>query len=428
MSGKASSAAYSIFWFFAEGDEPCSCCNPILAMENGQWYCESEDRLWTIVDKYTDTWGDSVERDFAEAEKRTTTAQRAQRQAKEEASVAERNLSLESSRMFNHAESQKLLNSVGKGRDRHIEKMDEPCKFLYCDERAPKREWRLNAKGVLCAPLRRHIVVGSECWAHEYTNPKTKIIMKPRTCARLHPNEVGWREEWNTNLFFRDGMPVAPILEAAPPTSQPFQCYNCGSSEHQPKYCDTEQCGHEFLGECSWGKECKRVAHHGKPLKWLGSPDSKFVEQDCVNCGSSDHVTYDCTTETCGNEFFGPCELGRVCKRAAHHGKPLIWLGPADATFRKKYVKKPAAKSGGGRQQQQNSAATSTLKPFVCVNCGSSGHHPKDCTAEMCGNEFLGPCKRGKDCMRAAHHGKPLKWLGSQEAYEKFFTEKKASA
>jgi len=227
MVVKASSAAYSIFWVFADGDEPCKCCSAFGAMEEGEWYCTSQNRSWAIVDEPIDTWGDLVERDFAEAEERMTNAQKAERQAKEEASAAERGLSLEASRMFNYAESQKLLNSRGKGKERRIGKVDEPCKFLYCDEHAPKSQWTTNAKGERCAPLRKSLT-GSECWAHEYRHPKTKALMKPHTCKRLHPNEDGWRVEWNMNRTFRvappsaaDGffaqrMAVEPVPQPAP--------------------------------------------------------------------------------------------------------------------------------------------------------------------------------------------------------------------
>ena len=357
------------------------------------------------MDNYTETWGDHVEHDFAEAEMHATTAEKAQRRGMEEASAAEQNLSMKSSRMFNHAESQKQLNSVGKGKDRHIEKIDEPCKFLYCDEHAPKGEWRLNPKGVLCAPLRRALVAGSECWAHEYHHPKTKVLMKPHTCAHMHPNENGWRVEWNTNLFFKHGMD--PSLQVVPFTVKPpFQCFNCGSPDHQPRNCDTGICGNEFLGECEWGQECRYATHHGKPLKWLGAPGAGFVKNSCLNCGSTEHTPNDCNTEICGNEFLGECALGKGCKRAAHHGKTLKWLGPPGTAFVKAFVKRPVV-------------SAPALHPFICFNCGASGHHPKDCQAEMCGNEFSGRCKLGLKCSRAEHHGKPLIWLGSSLAFEK---------
>jgi hypothetical protein len=173
-----------------------------------EWYCAKADRSWIIINEPVETWGDQVERDFAEAEKRLTEAQKVARAAAEALAEAERAMAVEASRMFNYAESPKLLNSRGKGRERHISKVDEPCKFLYCDEKAPKSQWTTNAKGERCAPIRKSLT-GSECWAHEYHHPKTKAHIKPHTCKRLHPNEDGWRDEWNLNRTFRVAAPNA---------------------------------------------------------------------------------------------------------------------------------------------------------------------------------------------------------------------------
>ena len=205
---KASSAAYSIFWVFSDDadDMPCRCCSPFSAMEGGLWVCSADDRSWAIVEKPTEAWGDLNEQAFAEDEASMTAPEKAKRLREEMALAAERGLTLEASRMFSYAESQKLLNSRGKGKERHISKVDEPCKFLYCDEKAPKGQWAKNPKGELCAPLRKALT-GSECWAHEYHHPKTKALLKPHTCKRLHPGEAGWREEWNLNRTFRAAPP-----------------------------------------------------------------------------------------------------------------------------------------------------------------------------------------------------------------------------
>ena len=205
----ASSAEYSIFWVYKDGDEPCNCCNPLDAFENQKWTCAETNQVWYIVDEYTETWGDINERAFAEEESYLTYAQKAERLLKQEADAIERIIITEASRMFNYAESQKLLNSRGKGKERHIGKIDEPCKFLYCNEKAPKSQWTKNAKGESCAPLLKALT-HSECWAHEYHHPKTKVLMKPHTCKRLHPNEDGWREEWNKDRTFR----IAPPTKA----------------------------------------------------------------------------------------------------------------------------------------------------------------------------------------------------------------------
>jgi hypothetical protein len=44
---------------------------------------------------------------------------------------------------------------------------------------------------------------GDECWAHEYTDPKTGNRVIKHTCDRLHPGEVGWHTEWLANPRWR---------------------------------------------------------------------------------------------------------------------------------------------------------------------------------------------------------------------------------
>jgi len=41
--------------------------------------------------------------------------------------------------------------------------------------------------------------IGEECWAYEYTDPKTGQRECPRTCQRLHIGEEGWHNEWLKN-------------------------------------------------------------------------------------------------------------------------------------------------------------------------------------------------------------------------------------
>jgi hypothetical protein len=197
---KASSARYDFRWVFSDDveDFPCRCCSPLNAMENGQWYCEGLEMSWLIVEELPPSWGDMAEADEANM----TAAEQDARNKREATEELERTLALEANRMFRYAEDQKLLNTRGKGKERHIDKVDAPCKFLYCDERAPKSQWTTNAKGERCAPLRKALT-GSECWAHEYKHPKTGAILKPHTCKRLHPNEDGWREQWNTDRNYR---------------------------------------------------------------------------------------------------------------------------------------------------------------------------------------------------------------------------------
>jgi hypothetical protein len=125
-----------------------------------------------------------------------------------------------------YAQLKKLTASVGKGAARHIKKVPFPCKWLYCDDKAPRTQWRKNELGKWCAPRRNHLT-GAECWAYEYTDPKRFKAEKERllarnfteaaaeakakafahtvkhTCDHLHPGEPGWMPQWDTNARFR---------------------------------------------------------------------------------------------------------------------------------------------------------------------------------------------------------------------------------
>ena len=140
-------------------------------------------------------WGD----EYAEAElemlRNETPEAKAARLAADAAADVARETSAEAYKMAIYAEIQGVKNLRGHGRDRQIGKIDSPCRWLYCDEKAPKSTWRKNAKGELCAPVLKALT-GSQCWAHEYLDPKTKVMKKPHTCKHLHPGEDGWRHEW----------------------------------------------------------------------------------------------------------------------------------------------------------------------------------------------------------------------------------------
>jgi len=138
----------------------------------------------------------------------------------------------EAYKMSTYAEIQgmKNLRHTGRGHERAIGKIDSPCRWLYCDEKAPKSSWRKNAKGELCAPIMKALT-GSQCWAHEYLDPKTKQFKKPHTCKHLHPGEDGWRHEWEADRccpvgtsavegFFAQRMVPAGQRVQTPPTGK----------------------------------------------------------------------------------------------------------------------------------------------------------------------------------------------------------------
>lgn len=180
----------------------------------------------------TPLWGD----EYAEAElemlRNETPEAKAARLAADAAADVARETAAEAYKMAIYAEIQGVKNLRGHGRDRQIGKIDSPCRWLYCDEKAPKSTWRKNAKGELCAPVLKALT-GSQCWAHEYLDPKTKVMKKPHTCKHLHPGEDGWRHEWETDRccpvgntaaegFFSQRMALSPVSQRVqtPPTGQ----------------------------------------------------------------------------------------------------------------------------------------------------------------------------------------------------------------
>ena len=112
-----------------------------------------------------------------------------------EAHMADMEVESKSFIMKNHAEKMAVVS--GKFRKEKARKIQKPCKWLYCDESAPKSQWRRDSDGKLCAPSTGH--VASECWAWEYLDPKTKVKKAPHTCPYLHPGEEGWCSQWLNN-------------------------------------------------------------------------------------------------------------------------------------------------------------------------------------------------------------------------------------
>lgn len=151
-----------------------------------------------------------------EFERQAAAETEGQRQAREAAAAAlerERAAAAEGAKMFAYAEAQKHRNTVGKGKEKHVHKTTGPCKWLYCDEKAPKSQWRKNEKGEWCAPVVKQLT-GSACWAWEYTHPKTKQFMAPHSCKHLHPGEPGWLKEWNTDRTYKAPLAAPAGVEA----------------------------------------------------------------------------------------------------------------------------------------------------------------------------------------------------------------------
>lgn len=94
--------------------------------------------------------------------------------ARDEEFVRDYEKSRESVKMRTYAQMQSKLPKKGK--------IMRPCKWMY-----------MNEDGKTYS---QHIT-GAQCWAWEYVDPKTGKHETPHTCKHLHPNEFGWRDEWN---------------------------------------------------------------------------------------------------------------------------------------------------------------------------------------------------------------------------------------
>lgn len=199
----ASPYAYTPFWPFNEQQFPCKCCPATEAMENNRWYCNQSQKEWSVVDQDFECWGDEV---YAEHQKQLaaeTAEERQRRLNKEAAEAALGKLAIQSYEMQQHAERMAIVGRMGVKKGEASKKIQKPCKWLYCNEAAPKSQWRKNAEGKLCAPPTSH--VASECWGWEYLDPKTKTKKKPHTCPFLHPGEEGWCSQWMTDKLYQPG-------------------------------------------------------------------------------------------------------------------------------------------------------------------------------------------------------------------------------
>jgi hypothetical protein len=195
----AISYQYESFWAFNDDVYPCKCCAAPHAMENGLWVC-STGKEWTIVEPGFISWADQVYEDEQKILQAETLEQKQRRLNKIAAEEALKSLSIMSYEMKTHADLMAIKSRIGIKKNETSRKIQRPCKWLYCDESAPKSMWRKNSEGKLCAPMTSD--VKSSCWAYEYVDPKTKKKMTPHTCCYLHPGEEGWCSEWATNKLF----------------------------------------------------------------------------------------------------------------------------------------------------------------------------------------------------------------------------------
>ncbi len=230
----ASPFQHSVVWSWNEEKFPCLCCSPLQAVEYGTWTCVNSDRAWRVVDGTL--WADEADAIIAAARAAETAEQRAKREQAEQAQEEDLVLTGESAKMASYAAMQKIVNTSGKGKAAHLVKVTGPCKWLYCDEKAPKSQWRKNENGEWCAPVLKSMT-GSQCWAWEYTDPKKFTAEFKRlkgmgqsdaaataaatrfahtikhSCKFLHPGEEGWMSQWEKDRSYKPPMAAPAGVE-----------------------------------------------------------------------------------------------------------------------------------------------------------------------------------------------------------------------
>jgi len=209
--------------------------------EDGYWHCDQTNRTWLVLEKPFDSckehtateclgrcavhsliddtsfhlihseafgicWGDIILVEQIETLAAESDEDRKMRLAAEAAAEEKRRLASKATEMERYARLKAQTNTqmvkTDRGKIAVIRKIQEPCKWLYLDEKAPKHEWRTTRTGKREPPYRLHLT-GAECWAFEYHDPKTGKLQIKHTCDHLHPGEEGWCAEWKSDSRWR---------------------------------------------------------------------------------------------------------------------------------------------------------------------------------------------------------------------------------
>ena len=144
---------------------------------------------WTVngvTTNATDCFADFVELCCEEKAAAETAIQRVQREARERAEIEALAVESEAAIRERYAADVKQRASRGLARGQAPKTLVMPCKWVIGEFK------------------------GDECWAWEYTDPKTGKRMCPHTCTRLHPGQAGWHNEWFANRNWKPAA-AAPV-------------------------------------------------------------------------------------------------------------------------------------------------------------------------------------------------------------------------
>ena len=125
--------------------------------------------------EYLLSWDEMNEVELERIEASLTPEQKAKIISEAEVVKAMQKLTQEAMKMEQYARDIKEKAQMGLKKNEKPKKIQQPCKWVVGQ------------------------FLGEECWAWEYTDPKTGKRECPHTCQRLHKGEEGWHDEWLKN-------------------------------------------------------------------------------------------------------------------------------------------------------------------------------------------------------------------------------------
>ena len=131
-------------------------------------------------------WGDLVLEAETADRAAETERDRIERLQREAAAEDARRIAEEVNRREVYARDVAIKVRMGLKRTEQVAKRMQPCKWVVGE------------------------FAGDECWAHEYTDPKTGKRVVKHTCDRLHPGEAGWHNEWVANPRWKPAAAAKP--------------------------------------------------------------------------------------------------------------------------------------------------------------------------------------------------------------------------
>ena len=210
----------------------CGCCNLGDALEaetpTPVWKCQASERRWHLYPAeemgaaciranahpasvcpgncslhplmrpefrlhFSSTFLDFVERCEEEDRARESPEARRRREAEEASRLLELELSGAAAVRESYARDQHEQARRGKTRKEEAKLILQPCKWMYEEVVDPRTGKAMPTK----------FNPKMECWAWRYTDPKTKRMVEPCTCMRLHPGQAQWAPEWEKMTYSR---------------------------------------------------------------------------------------------------------------------------------------------------------------------------------------------------------------------------------